>query len=319
MSIEHEAGLLGRIPSTTLSDNLRSSSGTVSTSAGPLTWSFASPEVLNAQVGGQQLTITVSQVPGGASQSELVFSELGQPPYLTLQGVVDEAQRAFSMMASAGQSHLTLAVTRIDASVSAGTATVSGSWAGSPVSWTGPINLAANPFSGSMIPGWPSGAFSSELQTAAIFGGLGTAGPKPAEAAKPPSAPPGGLHVLDVGLGTIIRGLAAGGIAALAAAGTGGGSLAVWIWGLAGYDTVVVTEELTQWENELTEPIWDFISFPPAPPPAPPDLPPDPEPVDTGPVTTTSQDGSSDTDGDSTGDAGSGSGEVAGVPGHDAD
>jgi hypothetical protein len=251
------------------------SSGTVSTSAGPLTWSFASPNVLNAQGGGQQLTITVSQGSGGASQSELVFCEAGQPPYLTISGAVKNAQRSFSIMVSAGQSQLTLAVTGIDASVSAGTAEVSGSWQGSSVSWTGPVNLAANPFSGSMVPGWPSGAFSSELRSAAIFAALGTAGTPPPATSTP--APAGGLQALDIGLGTIGRGIVIGAFGALAAAATGGAGAAVLAWGLAGFDGSVVSEELTEWGPELIEPI-DFQAYfyPPDPPPPPPPV--DPEP-----------------------------------------
>ncbi|MGB7039676.1 MAG: hypothetical protein WBD83_08650, partial [Xanthobacteraceae bacterium] len=62
--------------------------GTISTSsAGPINWTRAVDGTFTASGDGQQLTITPSQ---GNDGSKLVFSRIGQAPYLTAKSVMHQ-------------------------------------------------------------------------------------------------------------------------------------------------------------------------------------------------------------------------------------
>jgi hypothetical protein len=137
-----------------------------------ISWSVGSDGTLLAQCSGQQLSMKATQQSDGSVQRQLVFSRSGQAPYLTITSVVQDAQRNVSLTLAAGSSQLTLAITGIDRNVTSGSATVSGSFNGTAVNWSGSVNLSANPVRGTPIPGWPAGAFGSELATASVFAPL---------------------------------------------------------------------------------------------------------------------------------------------------
>jgi hypothetical protein len=300
-------------------------SGTIATSAGPIVWSRSSDGTVNANGAGQQLTITVGQATDGSSQSKLVFSRVGQNPYLTVQTVAKESQNAGTLTVNAGQSHLTLALAEIDRTSSSATATVSGSILanaaaapsaapgkkavignGSPgtvaqaINWTGRVDLTKNPLVGRPISGWPQQAFASELKAAAFFAPLGKVPMDPA--VTPPqggassgAAGHGGLQQKSTA-GSVLKGLTWGAAAALGAAVTGGAALPIIAAGLAGFDASMGADLISEWDSQV-----------PAQPPPNPDPPPTEDP--TGPSTQVSHedpppppDGSDDGSGGGGGD-----------------
>jgi hypothetical protein len=175
---------------TTTSEVGPGTSGTLQTPAGPITWTREAGGSLNAEGGGQQFTLTGTDDSDGSWQRNAAFSTAGAAPYLTIDAVTQNAQRSVATTVTAGQSQLTLTITGINAAVTSGTATVSGTLNGSAVNWTGPVDLTANPLTGNTVPGWPQGAFAAELQQASFFNPLvSTLAPPPP---KPVAFPPAG-------------------------------------------------------------------------------------------------------------------------------
>ena len=161
--------------------------GTINTSAGPLNWSRAVDGTFTANGNGQQLTITPNQ---GNQGSKLVFSRVGQAPYLTVQSVMQDSPGSVIIALTGGHSHLTLTLNGFDTAFKSANATVSGSlerpavmtrgispsatsvtgpgMVQSPINWTGRVDLT-NPLHGPPIPGWPRGAFAAEVTAARIL------------------------------------------------------------------------------------------------------------------------------------------------------
>jgi hypothetical protein len=148
-------------------------SGTFTTPQGPITWTQASDGTINAEGGGQKFTSSGQNESDGSWQKHADYARTGQAPYLTMEWVGKEAEHQVEFTLSAGSSHLTLTVSNIDARVTSGTATLSGTWIGAAVNWTGHVDLTSNPFVGRPIAGWPAGAFAPELRSAAFFAPLG--------------------------------------------------------------------------------------------------------------------------------------------------
>lgn len=306
--------------------------GTINTSAGPISWSRAVDGTVTASGNGQQLTMTGSQANDGSSQNSLVFSRSGQSPYLTMQAVVQQTQNTATLTVTAGQSHLTLALTGFNRSYSSATAKVTGSLAGSAatvgapiarrvgpgtiaqnINWTGTVDLTKNPLMGNLIPGWPQQAFASELKEAAFFGPLGKAllqrsATQPhAGATGGGSGGRGGLQQKSL-IGSIVKAVICGGIGVLAAGATGGASLELVAWGLAGADASLVSDDVTLWEQQR--------QGPPDEPPPNPDLPLPPD--DSGPSTQVSHEDPPPGDGGS-GDGGGGGNPDDDKPQHEED
>jgi hypothetical protein len=290
--------------------------GMITTSAGPLVWSRDSDGTVKASGNGQQLIITGDTTADGSSDRQLVYSRTGQNPYLTIEGVAQESQRAVALTLTAGQSHLALALTNFDRAVTSATATVSGSLAGpltksakavaasatpaskivlsqpaQAINWTGPVDLTKNPLVGTPIPGWPAHAFASELEAAAFFAPLEKELVAPA-AVQPKGGTTGGAggrgrhHADSDTLGDILRGLAWGVGAAVGTAVGGavaviGGEVvinggAIILGGLVGFETSWVSDMVSNWQSQTQ---------PSAPPP--PDVPTDPEETSTRSSSTT--------------------------------
>jgi len=194
-----------------------------STSPGEvIKWAVGSDGTVLAQTSGQQLAITATQQSDGSVQNQLVFSRAGEAPYLTITSLVQDVQRSLSLTIAAGASQLTLVIAGIDRDVTFGTATVSGSFGGNAVNWTGSVDLSTNPLVGDPIPGWPAKAFAAELATASPFAPLANVltatEPAPTSAAGAASA----THRSDSVWGSISSGL---GWAAAAVAGLAGGMI----------------------------------------------------------------------------------------------
>ena len=298
-------------------------SGTINTSAGPLNWSRAVNGTFSANGNGQQLTITPTQGNDGSMQSKMVFSRLGQAPYLTAQSVMQASPNSVTITLTGGQSHLTLAQSHLtltlngfDASFSSANAMVSGSiprpavmarsavrpsatsvtpssGTTQTVNWTGRVDLTKNPLIGTPIPGWPRGAFASEITAAAFFGPLGKVLVNPT-VTPPPSGSASGTHggVIErsgwVTLGHVACWAAGGALGAGFSVGTSGAG-AAWAAGLAGGMAAACSDLVDE---------YDTTDVPVDPPPNP-DIPLDPEP--TGPDTQTQPDD------DSSGGGGGGS------------
>lgn len=90
-------------------------------------------------------------------------------PYLNLVTEIQLVEQIVTIWVSGEQSALTLTISQINALGSAGQANVSGSLNSQQISWTGQIDLTANPFTTRVITGWPPGAFSHELTEALYF------------------------------------------------------------------------------------------------------------------------------------------------------
>ena len=96
--------------------------------------------------------------------------------------------------------------------VTSGIATLSGTWNGAAVHWTGHVDLTSNPLATRPIAGWPAGAFATELRQAAFFAPLGNALARsivraPIPVGAPPSATVGsqGVHHMDSAGGVLGR------------------------------------------------------------------------------------------------------------------
>ena len=145
--------------------------GSMDTAAGPIVWSTDNG-MLTATGGGMRYTATSATDPDGTEHDRAVFAGTFGVTYLTIESAVRNADRSVSVTLQAGDGELTVAVTGIDARMTAGTATVTGTYAAAPVAWTGPVDLTSNPFTGTALPGWPHGAFAAELERAAYFAPL---------------------------------------------------------------------------------------------------------------------------------------------------
>jgi hypothetical protein len=148
---------------------------TLSTPQGSINWSQSSDGSIQAEGGGQKVVVTRHDQSNGSWQSHADYSLTGSAPYLSMDLLCDIPDRKVQFTLTAGSSHLTLTVTGIDALVKSGTATLSGTWNGAAVNWTGHADLTSNPFVTRPVAGWPAGAFASQLQKAAFFAPLGNA------------------------------------------------------------------------------------------------------------------------------------------------
>ena len=179
---------------------------------------------------------------GGVVSHEVSFSRSGSKPYLTVTSTVDDANRRVSLAMANDQSHLLLAISAIDLAVSTGTATVTGSYAGSAVNWSGTVDLNSTPWSGQPVPGWPPKAFASELQSAAFFAPLAdrTSPRKPIPVTPRPVGPghiqPKGSALRSVGKGLLWAGATVVGAVLLA---PGVPVLSVVVASLAAFDASV--------------------------------------------------------------------------------
>ena len=166
--------------------------GTIATPAGPIVWSKDNG-MLTATGGGMVYTATTAIDQDGTERDRAIFSGTFGVTYLTIESAVRNADRSVSVTLLAGDGELTVAVTGIDARVTAGTATVTGTYAATPVAWTGPVDLTSNPFTGTALAGWPHGAFAAELERAAYFVPLMESIAAPA-GSTPPRGGGGGSH-----------------------------------------------------------------------------------------------------------------------------
>jgi hypothetical protein len=255
-------------------------SGTVTAPSGPITWTASPSGTVNASGGGQQLNSTGTNASDGSSTRDTECSLVGQSPYLTIDYSLDNTQRQAQVTLKSATSQLSLAVSNVNAMVTSGTATVSGSMQGSAVNWQGPVDLTSNPLVAGAVPGWPKGAFTAELQRAALFAPVekALAPPSPIPVAAGGTVP---KH-MDDAYGVIGRagawcvgGAMAGGIATGPAAPGGA------FWGCVGGATASI---LGDWVSAIEG---EVQPTPPVPPPGFPDGS-QPEPV--GPVLTYSHD-----------------------------
>jgi hypothetical protein len=143
-------------------------SNTLATSLGPISWTQSSDGTLHASGGGQTLLVNGQENSDGSMQSHVEYALAGSSPYLTLDLVSSITQPSVQYTLSAGTSSLTLALTNIDTQATSGTATLSGTWNGATVQWTGQADLSANPLANQPV-GWPAGAFAEQIQKAGFF------------------------------------------------------------------------------------------------------------------------------------------------------
>lgn len=269
----------------TFSDQAHERSGTISTARGPIVWGLDPAGVLTASGDGQQYADKPLASTGGVVSHEVSISRSGSKPYLTVTSTVDDANRRVSLAMANDQSHLLLSITAIDLAVSTGTATVTGSYAGSAVNWSGTVDLNSTPWSGQPVPGWPPKAFASELQSVAFFAPLAdlTSHGKPIPVTAGPVGPG---HVKPMGfLRSVGKGLLWAGAAVLtvAVSATPAGPLVVAVVaGVSAFDA-------SAWGDIIDEESQD----PPVPDPIPPIDVPTSEEDTTGHVTGVSQDDSS--------------------------
>jgi hypothetical protein len=279
-----------------------SQSGTLMTPHGSITWTRASDGSLAAEGGGQKLAANGHDESDGSWQKHATYARTSKAPYLSMESVGKVAEHNVEFTLSAGSSRLTLTVANIDVLVTSGTATLSGTWKGVAVHWTGHVDLTSNPLVGRPIAGWPTSAFAAELEETAFFAPLGNAlarklSPVPVGTGGGTHAG-GGTHQIESAKGVLGRAGAwcAGG--ALAAAGAGpetlGGAV---VLGCAGGVVASLLNDLVTWADE------DGPQVDPLPPI---DLPDDPEP--TGPVTQTQPDDDPPPAPDDTGGGGGGGG-----------
>jgi len=146
-----------------------SNTGVVNTPQGQFTWALESDGSVQASGNGQQLNASDSDSADDSSTRVTQYSLAGQPPYLTINFVIDNGKRSVQTTVKNSSSELTLAITNIAANNSSGTGTVSGTFGGSPVNWTGPVDLTSKPVTGGGVAGWPKDAFATEIQQAAVF------------------------------------------------------------------------------------------------------------------------------------------------------
>src|SRR5215469_8739776 len=114
---------------------------TISTPQGPIKWVQASDGAINAEGEGQTLIASGHSNADGSWASSAVYSQTGKSPYLTMRLTATPANPTVSLALVSGASQLTLTVSGIDAGGTSGTGTLSGSWNGTPVSWTGRADL----------------------------------------------------------------------------------------------------------------------------------------------------------------------------------
>jgi hypothetical protein len=255
--------------------------GTLTTPNGPINWTMSSNGTLEAEGGGQKVTATGNNASDGSFQKHADYARTGQPPYLTMDLDCEAAERKAQFRLIAGSSQLTLAVSNIDARVTSGTATLSGTWHGAPVHWTGPADLTSNPLVSRPTVGWPKGAFTTELSATRFFAPLGKALAQMVTA--PPTATTGneGVH-MESASGVVGRAAAwciGGAIAGASGdAVTFGGAS---VLGCAGGVAASLLNDLVTWADSNDD--GPIIEPPVIDPP-----PPDPEP--TGPDTQTQPD-----------------------------
>jgi hypothetical protein len=257
-------------------------SGTLETSAGPITWTREKDGTLNAEGGGQNLTVTGTGESDGSWQSHSVFSRGGADPYLTMHAAIKNTERSAGTTLEAGQSRLTLAIPHIGFTLTTETATVSGTLAGSAVNWTGPVDLTSNPLIAGAVPGWPQGAFAAEQQEAAFFIPLAKALTPQTTGAHPGGGATGagGGHVAEGAFGGVGRAGAwcVGGAIAGSAAGPETLGLSM-LAGCSGGATASLLNDLVTYldEPDVEQDPLPVVDFPD-------------DPIDTGPSTQTQPD-----------------------------
>jgi hypothetical protein len=143
-------------------------SNTLATSLGPISWTQSSDGTLHASGGGQTLLVNGHDNSDGSWQRHVEYALTGSSPYLTMDLVSSITPHSVQFTLTAGASSLTLALTNIDTQETSATATLSGTWNGATVQWTGLADLAANPLVSYPV-GWPVGAFVDQIQKAAFF------------------------------------------------------------------------------------------------------------------------------------------------------
>ncbi len=294
--------------------------GTVTTPQGTITWEkSADGTVIAVGSNGQKFTSSGHVESDGSWAQQANYAITGQTSYLSLGFTGTVATGTVQSLISAGASRLTLTVSNINAAGTSGTATLSGTWNGTVVKWTGPLDLTANPFVSHPIAGWPAGAFATELQSAAFFAPLGNVLAQPVVAPatvaphnlapSPPPPPSPSDVVTEAGaacLGAMLGSLPAG-------PETFGISLAL---ACAGGVIAVALPKLLTWVNQDPDPEPDPNNPPVLDPPD------DPDPTDPGTGTDpddpppSSSGGSGDGDGDGDGE-GDGDGDGDGDGGGD--
>ncbi len=164
-----------RVTNAAASDPQGQKKGTLTTPQGPINWAQSSDGTIQAEGGGQTVTVSGQFQSDGSWHTHAVYAQTGKAAYLTMDSSGEEAQHQVALTFSAGSSQLTLTVTGINALVTSGSATLSGTWNGAAIHWTGSADLSSNAFATRPIAGWPAGAFGSQLKEAAFFAPLGKA------------------------------------------------------------------------------------------------------------------------------------------------
>ena len=248
----------------------------------------------------------------------MAFTAPGQGTYLTIDRSINETSHVVSVGYAGGGSQITLIITVTGPDT--GNATASGHYGAAPFSWSGPVNLSANPVTTMAAVGFKSSAFASELAQASYLGpackvlaGLPSGPvvvgePVPVSVGKPLPVIQARNESADdeswfefLGKATV-WGLAAVGAAALTA-GTGGLDLLV-VGGvfLTGADASMLSDDITLLSNENPDPGPDPVPVPD------PDPDPDPDPGDPGGGGGDGGGGGGDDDDDGGGDDGGGDG-----------
>ncbi len=275
-------------------------SGTITTPQGLITWTRSSDGSIEAEGSGQKLTSGGETLSDGSWQKHAHYAQTGQAvPYLTMEFVGEVAKRTVDFTLTAGSSSLTLKVQVIDAGATSGNATLSGTWNGTAVHWSGHVDLTANPLVGRQIAGWPAGAFATELQKAALFAPLveglaqlvvapppaipaiGGTQIKPAEKLSPQKdlSPSKTESLAKAALACAASGIAGAETGAVGGLVTAGGAALVWCVSAA--MTSLSADAISAISNWIKDAKVDPLPVPPL------DLTPIEEPINTGPVTQT--------------------------------
>jgi pretoxin HINT domain-containing protein len=202
-------------------------------------------------VRGQTLVITQGSNSEEESVTTFTFSETGPGTYLTLGKTVDAANSRVGVTMTAGTSTVSLELTAA-ASGQTGEAILSGQIGAETLSWSGQVNLEANPLTApGAVPGWQPSAFKSALQRAAYFDPALSHLPWTTQTVGPePLVSTGGSIIKATGWGvaTMIG-------AAVIVAATGGVAtpllvLAIADAGLAAADASLLGDVVDQWNSQ---------------------------------------------------------------------
>lgn len=310
---------------------------TLNTAHGAISWTQASDGTITAICGGQTLVVSKVTNADGSWQSTATYAKTGNAPYLTSAVSGSSTNNNASASFSSGSTQLVLTLSNVNASVTSGTATVSGTVKETAIHWTTTVDLTINPLVRNPITGWPKGVFANQLQAAALFSPLGNQFLQQVHETSGTGITHG---VLANEAGTTLKADAptpdgaprkettpsAGGVIGRAVSWCAGGAMAALpadSWTLGGASAAAcVGGASASLLSDLATYIFDSPDVPVDPPPNF-DIPTDPDPIDDGLDNQTSNDGS-DGDNGSGSDGGSGDGSsggdggcfVAGTPVH---